>query len=291
MSATCPKCSKPVRIGAKFCGSCGAEMPGTIPLSQVNVPIPTPEPEVEPAPVPPAEMEEAVPAKPLCPHCGKEVREGAKFCNFCGKPIAIAEVPAPAVPVVEGPVDVVAMEPPPPPPTPIPSVPPLPPIQMRKKKRGKKLLIVLLLLVLGVLCLVAVGVVLFFTGVINKDMISGTYEDILGRIGRTTPTLEATETVQATETPEPTFTETTAPTSTPTKKSTATLAPTKETVEVTEGAFIFKDEFSTGLNDWWITWGVNKPVIVDDTLGHLGITSGQPGDSGITTADNFHHWR
>lgn len=51
---SCPACGAPVKPGAKFCGSCGADL--------------------------------SLPAgPPTCPRCGQEVREGAKFCNKCGQ--------------------------------------------------------------------------------------------------------------------------------------------------------------------------------------------------------------
>lgn len=51
VSFRCPSCSKPVRVGARYCASCGAEL------------------------------------KPVCPDCGRQLRPGAKFCDGCGNEI------------------------------------------------------------------------------------------------------------------------------------------------------------------------------------------------------------
>lgn len=44
----------------KFCGSCGAKLVSTI----------------------------------VCPHCGKEIPTGTKFCGECGKPLGKTKCPA-----------------------------------------------------------------------------------------------------------------------------------------------------------------------------------------------------
>jgi len=58
----CPNCGAQVRAAARFCPSCGGEMP----------PAPAPAPEK------PAEQ------KIACPYCGAQVRSTAKFCPSCG---------------------------------------------------------------------------------------------------------------------------------------------------------------------------------------------------------------
>jgi len=63
-TTTCPHCGRPVRVGAKFCGSCG----NTISVSPPPVPTPS--------------------AQALrCPRCGAAVRAGAKFCGVCRNPL------------------------------------------------------------------------------------------------------------------------------------------------------------------------------------------------------------
>jgi hypothetical protein len=58
-TVACPHCGRPVRMGAKFCASCGRTL--------------------TPAPAPPLA---AAPAR--CAHCGELLRLGAKFCRKCG---------------------------------------------------------------------------------------------------------------------------------------------------------------------------------------------------------------
>jgi RNA polymerase subunit RPABC4/transcription elongation factor Spt4 len=282
VSATCQNCGKPVRIGAKFCGSCGAEIPGTTPLSQVNIPQQAPAPQAE-VPQPVASQPEATPAPAstngvVCPHCHKVVREGAKFCNFCGKPLAPAVVSGvPPVPQpAQGEVPVVETIPP----AGIPPVPPPPPggKPPRKKKGGKKGWIVLLVLVLLVLCAAAVLVALYFTDVLPKDKI----DEFLGRFAKGTPTVEVTETPEITETPEVTETEEATPTETlePTLTPIPTIVATEE--PITE---LFKDEFSTDL-EMWTLWGPSLAVL-DETTGICTLSSTQPDDSGVTTKESI----
>lgn len=98
----CPSCGKQLRKGAKFCNGCGTTIsPATAIQEEVAPPImpiaplpdqpeeeaiaePTPE-EASPEPV------EPVPEPPKCPACGKQLREGAKFCNGCGVNISFGE--------------------------------------------------------------------------------------------------------------------------------------------------------------------------------------------------------
>ncbi len=76
---SCPTCGKPLRPGARFCGSCGA----TIPPAE-DTPIHN---EAEQA-APDNASSPGVQAQTFaCPYCGKPARVGAKFCNYCGKEI------------------------------------------------------------------------------------------------------------------------------------------------------------------------------------------------------------
>ena len=66
--------------------------PAPIP-EPVTAPAPIPEPVAAPAPIPepvaaPAPIPEpvAAPATNTCKSCGKQIKEGAKFCPFCGTP-------------------------------------------------------------------------------------------------------------------------------------------------------------------------------------------------------------
>jgi VWFA-related protein len=59
-AATCWRCGKPLRPGARFCGSCRAAQP------QATPPV-------------------VKTASPICPQCGNALKPGAKFCNRCGR--------------------------------------------------------------------------------------------------------------------------------------------------------------------------------------------------------------
>jgi hypothetical protein len=58
----CSKCGKPIKPGAKFCGSCGA-------ACVIGAP---------------AENVVKAPAAPVCPSCGNPLAPGKKFCGSCG---------------------------------------------------------------------------------------------------------------------------------------------------------------------------------------------------------------
>jgi len=80
----CPNCGKPLRPGARFCGSCGATLPAAEDKTIRN----------QAESLPPAAEQAATFA---CSYCGKPARVGAKFCNYCGK-----EILPPASPVGSG---------------------------------------------------------------------------------------------------------------------------------------------------------------------------------------------
>lgn len=63
-TTTCPNCGKPLRPGARFCGSCGATISTLSADSNANL---LSDPDLQ-----------------ACPRCGKPVRTGAKFCSRCG---------------------------------------------------------------------------------------------------------------------------------------------------------------------------------------------------------------
>ena len=82
----CPFCEKPLQEGALFCSFCGRRLTEADEIEKAEAqqesasepePVPEPEPEPEPEPAPPA--------KPVCPFCGGENREGSVFCMHCGK--------------------------------------------------------------------------------------------------------------------------------------------------------------------------------------------------------------
>ncbi len=271
MSATCPVCGKPVRVGAKFCSTCGAEMPATVPLSQEAALPPEPAaPEVAiheaaPAEPQPAEPPTVTSASEICLHCGKTIRKGIKFCNFCGNPTATAGVghSAPA-----------SNQAVPPPPATIPPVQPSAGVEAPRKKTRKKGCLITLILLLAVFILLAAAAFLALRGTFGDLQLPEPLEELSSRLQPATPTSEPTRTPKptktptATETPEPTFT----PTLTPTPTRTATPEP----------VYTFYDSFETGLNDWWKPFGDSTPN-VDTTKSKLVLYSSPPDESGITS--------
>ncbi len=284
MSATCPNCGKPVRIGAKFCGSCGGEMPGTTPLSQVNLPASVPQepssPDMHTTGSPPAATNGV-----LCPHCNRTIKADAKFCNFCGKPVTPAFVPASPQRPDNNPVEVTPMDTPAPPiPPALPPIPP-PPVNLPpKKKRRKKGLIAFLVIVVLILCAVALGFVLLLTGIIDKDKISSLLTEFTSSFGKATPTVEVTESPTETATPEPT--DTPEPTLTPEPTAEPTTMPTLEPTEESEDVFIFQDDFSSDSDDWWTVWGIYAPEI-ESAEGTRQLTNAVTGESGIVSTLSY----
>ncbi|HPC06464.1 MAG TPA: zinc-ribbon domain-containing protein [Anaerolineaceae bacterium] len=189
MSVTCPNCGKTVRTGAKFCSHCGKEMPATVPLSQETSlppePAPVPEtepgaPEASPAEPQPAEPQPAVPATEICLHCGKTIRQGIKFCNYCGKPTAAAgEVPAAQ-----------AIRQSVPPPAAIPPMQPPAGAEAPKKKGRKKGCLILLIVLLAAVILLAAAAFLVLRGTFGDLQLPAPVEEFASRLGKATPTSE-----------------------------------------------------------------------------------------------------
>lgn len=276
MSATCPNCGKSVRTGAKFCSHCGKEMPATIPLSQEaalppeNVLDPVPEaaaPEAASTGPQPAETHSSAPASEICLHCGKTIRQGIKFCNFCGNPTGSAGQTlgtssqsdmSPAVP---------------PPPAILPPVQPPSAAEPPRKKGKKKGWLVVLILLLVILCALAAVAFLALRGTFGDLQLPDPLEELSSRLQPATPTSEPTRTPKPTKTP--TATETPEPTFTPTLTLTPTMTPTSEP------EYTFYDSFETGLNDWWSVFGPNLPKDAND--GKLVLFSSPSDGSGINS--------
>jgi hypothetical protein len=66
-ATACPSCGKPLKPGAKFCGSCGARFD-----------------EIQVKPV----KERKAKSPAVCPNCGKPVEIGWKGCPFCGQSLS-----------------------------------------------------------------------------------------------------------------------------------------------------------------------------------------------------------
>ncbi len=277
MSVTCPNCGKTVRTGAKFCSHCGKEMPATVPLSQETSlppePAPVPEtepgaPEASPAEPQPAEPQPAAPATEICLHCGKTIRQGIKFCNYCGKPTAAAgEVPAAQ-----------AISQSVPPPAAIPPMQPPAGAETPKKKGRKKGCLILLIVLLVAVILLAAAAFLALRGTFGDLQLPAPVEEFASRLGKATPTSEPTRTPKPTKTPTPT--ETPEPTFTPTLTKTPTMTSTPEP------EYTFYDSFETGLNDWWTAFGSIAPI-EDLNAGQLLVVSTESENSGIKSVINF----
>jgi len=245
-------------------------MPATVPLSQEAALPPEPAaPEVAiheaaPAEPQPAEPPTVTSASEICLHCGKTIRKGIKFCNFCGNPTATAGVghSAPA-----------SNQAVPPPPATIPPVQPSAGVEAPRKKTRRKGCLITLILLLAVFILLAAAAFLALRGTFGDLQLPEPLEELSSRLQPATPTSEPTRTPKptktptATETPEPTFT----PTLTPTPTRTATPEP----------VYTFYDSFETGLNDWWTVFGPNLPK--DATDGKLVLFSSQLEGSGINS--------
>ena len=108
----CPACGGGLRAGLKFCSHCGQDLAldapilGAFPMEPEPVPVAAPAPIAQPEPpapepvLPALEETQRIPEpepKPstACPSCGKDLREGAKFCDGCGVNLAFI---APAQP-------------------------------------------------------------------------------------------------------------------------------------------------------------------------------------------------
>jgi len=94
MANNCPKCGKSIRPGGKFCGACGFKIVTATPAPPPTPPPATPPPGAVPTPTP-AHQHPPTPAPEgyACPHCGKPVRQGVKFCASCGKTISTITPP------------------------------------------------------------------------------------------------------------------------------------------------------------------------------------------------------
>ncbi len=241
MTATCPNCGKPLRKGAKFCGSCGFEISSKQSVGAEG------------------EISASTEMKDVCPFCGKSVRPGAKFCNSCGReiehdskekaPDVISQTEESEKLVHEQvPVKSEVKAPPPTPST----------AKAEQKPKRKKSLFLLLILFLVLICLVIVaGAYLYI-------------KDPLGLFNRVTPTTMpasiSTDTPLPIETEEMQVTPTLLPSSTITP--TITLQPTEiitltetELPEISATRILFEDDFDGSISAYWKSWGKPRPKI------------------------------
>lgn len=292
-STTCPNCGKPLRPGAKFCGNCGATLPGGA------------------AARPPRAAAPAPPDHTPCPQCGKPVRVGARFCAHCGQAIGPGDQPKPAAEKSEpkpvtptfAPTEAAA-KPPPAGRTQTAAAeagataerrpPPAPPVRPARR-RGLGLAIILILLV-GCGLLAGGGYILSNRmGWINLGGAATATATIVVESSPTATTAPATETQPATATLTaiPVSTPTASPpppgaASTPTEAA-AALSPVSSPVSATEEGglapkLLFDDTFDTALSDNWLAWGDKRPRI-DRGPGDrwLYLAAEDPGEAGVTS--------
>ncbi len=291
MNAQCPHCGKTNRPGAQFCGFCGQDM------SKEKPPIPTAGDSPPPvAPAPPSKPPEvpAGGAGNACPHCGRTVRTGVKFCASCGKEIAAHVTPSVQPPVL------------PKPPSPIPPIdqdPQQPPPQrdkffpqLRQQLAQVPLWMKLLVLIGSVVLCVTLGLIVWNVGFESRatpsPTISAMEESAIGEVSgeaetpKPGPRLQAesptsppqlpTATEQPTEAPLPTATDETAP---PTSESTADQA----SDDAAPAPVSFEDNFEGDLERQWDVWGEPPFPEVNAELGFLEL-SGQGFEQALLTA-------
>ncbi len=228
MTNECPKCGKPVRLGARYCGFCGY---------MLN--------KADPGVKKPADLSQAGRTSPkhqqppevslgftTCPYCGKANRPGVKFCASCGKQLT---------------------------PVPPPPAPPSLPLKKDKIPKGKRPRIVSLGFLVGwfvIICASLVAIAYRF-GFLDTILPSETFTEVaVGNETITNTPIESTQTPSST--PEPTRTETPTSTITPSETSAPTITNTP-TPKV-----VFEDDFTQGLEKWQ-TWE-NRPVDIGEGL-------------------------
>jgi len=257
MQNTCPKCNRPVRPGAKFCGFCGTTL---TPARLVASPQP-------------AKNNGAA----NCPHCNAPLRPGVKFCANCGKPVSDQKAnglaAGQAAGQAAGPVQPVSPPPAPPPAPPRSTPEPTGRVSTARGRRAKRSRgrYIIYLVVLSVICLaLAIPAVLLGRPLVQEWLV------------KTTPTSTVTET----SLPVPTNTNTPEPTATSTSTSTATVTPSatptqtqiptqtarptqvlRPTYTRTAVAPLLEENFDNELSEQWELWGntdnITTPVIIE----------------------------
>lgn len=267
MTNACPHCGKPLRPGARFCGSCGK----TLQESKVT---------------PPTQSE-----KTTCPHCGKPVRPDAKFCPSCGQsiPVAAAAVAA-ATPPEEGDSTQPEQQLPPSsePPPPDADSSPAPPPKPFFSRYWWVILLVLLICVI----LIPGGIIYSLdpfdwratetptatATVPESPILTGTEEEIASTQTETPvdtpapPTEEPTSEPSATPEPE---TETPTPEATETQETTVTA-----TQEV-----ILDEDFEGDLQENWAVWGAPIPKTIGAPGQRALDLDADPRAAGITSKE------
>lgn len=260
MSTTnCPKCGKPLRPGARFCGNCGA----TIPAAAQAVGAPQiAEGDVSP-----------------CPNCGKPVRRGAKFCTHCGTKMAEQGGEPPATSRQEQPVPQMltktgVVSPGAGGPAAAQAGAPAP--GAAASRPGRRALWPVLLLAIVLLCVVgAAGGVMIYRDPFNLLKPARPSPAAVNPVDTATATEPATLEPSHTPTQEeiiPTFTPEASPTHTQQPLETLAATPSVTvSVELTQTTApisgepvtttILEDEFSENLSENWRSWGNPFPTL------------------------------
>ncbi len=262
-TTNCPNCGKPLRPGARFCGSCGYTI-STTPSAQAGAPP-------------------AAPATIACPQCGRPVRVGAKFCSNCGK-VLQPEPPLPAAPLppapqpTEKPAVELALKPAAQP-QPVPTPTARPPARVAapaqsKTGAGRKIMWPLLILVLVVVCgLGGGGAYVYFKhpfGWLAATKASPTAPQP-SQTPKPAATATATNEALSTQNPStPTFTVAVEPATTVALTATLEVSPTilftpavlvTGTASAAAPAILLNDYFNDPLNINWKAWGSPRPII------------------------------
>ena len=280
MQNTCPKCNRPVRPGAKFCGFCGTTL---TPARLVASPQP-------------AKNNGAA----NCPHCNAPLRAGVKFCANCGKPVSDQKVNGQVAGQAAGPV-----QPPSPPPTPPPAPPKPAPepgarvstARARRAKRSRGRFIIYLV-VLFVICLaLAIPAVLLGRPLLQEWLVKTTPTSTVTETSLPVPTNTNTPEPTATFTSTPTTTATPSPTPTQTQIPTQTARPTevlRPTHTSTPVAPLLEENFDNPLSEQWELWGnpdnIATTVIIEgnDSNTYLLLSSQDVAVAGISSlAENI----
>lgn len=196
-----------------------------------------------------------------CPHCGMPLKTDAKFCPHCGMSIpaagsGIETTESLTRPKVEQPAG--------PPTSRVPQT-----VTTSRESRSPNRLVVGLIIILFAILLVVFGYLAWDN-------------DWFGISGADTPT--ATGMMTDTATPSPTLeTEVVlTPSLTTTPAPTQTELPSKTPGPV----IIVEEEFEGELRDNWNVWGIPEPRIVSGFTRYLELDA-PPGDAGVTTIEQF----
>lgn len=280
--SSCPHCGKPVRPGTRFCGNCG---------NAVNIPAARPTASASKSSDAAAEIgsDESLQAGWLpCPHCGKPVRPGAKFCHSCGQAI-LAEVPGEPVPVAA----VAAVEAT----SPVKPLAEHEPVSVERnakaqasKKRSGRTAIPVIIAGLIMICVIAIaGGYIYLRDPFN--LFTG------GPLALVSETESAVPPVS--QTAKPSMVSSAIPatlTATPTKMLISTITPTARLIDTAEPTntssppeVLLVEDFNGALNEQWTVWLVpNSPYRpkIDTGPGEnflFLMADENPGDAGITS--------